>query len=82
MINHLAPDGVSPQVACAETFTAVLDEDAQVTIIGLSPVTGMAVREPLDLPKEDSETKTALDVEAIAAGGTHVCLVMAERSAV
>lgn len=75
-------NNVAVQVACGDNFTAVLDEDAAVTVIGVSPVTGSATRDlMLDIPKED-ESKTSLDVESISAGGQHVCLIMAERSIV
>jgi len=71
-------NNVAVEVTCGDHFTAVLDEDANVTVIGVSPASGKCVRECLELPKED-EFKTPLDVESIAAGGTHLCLVMAER---
>jgi alpha-tubulin suppressor-like RCC1 family protein len=74
-------NNVAVQVACGDNFTAVLDEDAAVTVIGVSPVTNTATREPLELPKED-DSKTSLDVESISAGGSHICLVMAERTVV
>ena len=45
-------NNVAVQVACGDNFTAVLDEDANVTVIGVSPVTGEPGREALDLPKE------------------------------
>lgn len=49
-------------------------------MIGVSPMTGEACRKDLPVPKED-DNKTNLDVESIAAGGSHLCLVMAERIA-
>ena len=33
-------NNVAEQVACGDQFTAVLDEDGKITIIGLSPITG------------------------------------------
>lgn len=60
----------------------VLDEDGNVTVVGVSPCSGRpTLREALDVPKETA-AKTPLDVEAIAAGGRHVCLVLAHRTAV
>jgi alpha-tubulin suppressor-like RCC1 family protein len=74
-------NNVAAAVSCGDNFTAVLDEDGNVTLVGLNPATGVASREVLELPKED-DSKGALDVEALAAGGSHLCLVMAERVAV
>lgn len=74
-------NNVAVEVQCGDNFTAVLDEDANVTVIGVSPVTGNCMQNALELPKED-EFKNPLDVESMAAGGTHLCLVMAERTVV
>ena len=44
-------NNVAVQVTAADNFTAVLDEDGQVTIIGVSPFTHAPVREMLFLPE-------------------------------
>lgn len=68
----------------------MLDEDGHVWVVGVSPCEGASpLREPLELPKppKDDDANGAkpnytLDVEAIAAGGNHVCLVIANRTMV
>jgi hypothetical protein len=64
-------------------FKKVLDEDGNVTVVGVSPCSGLpTLREALEVPKEDDSSKATLDVESIAAGGRHVCLVLANRTIV
>jgi len=77
-------NNVAEQVACGDHFTAVLDEDGKITIIGLSPITGKQTNEQLDLPADfnnEDVNHDFKDIEAIAAGGRNLAVIVAHRHA-
>ena len=78
--NSLRP-ALSYAYVCVSPRFQVLDEDSNVAVVGVSPCTGLpTLRDALELPKEDETKNSTLDVESIAAGGNHVCLVIANRT--
>lgn len=81
--KHGHQNNVAEQVACGDQFTAVLDEDGKITVIGLSPVTGKETNEQLDLPADWTEDANHdfKDIEAIAAGGRNLAVIVAHRHA-
>ena len=71
-------DNVAEQIACGDNFTAILDEDGQITVLGISPISGSPCQEQLKLPRTSNQSDF-YDTEHISAGGGNLAIIMAHR---